>query len=159
MAKIEIDELKPEDLRWSCKQFDFSLKKAEDAEPTQGTVGQDRAVAALKTGLEVPSRGYNVFVCGLSGTGRRSSVKEIVKRIKAVSPPPPDRCYVYNFSSPDKPVLIEIKKGQARELQNDMDELIERLKKQVPRLLEDESFGEASQKLEDEVDQGACTDR
>ncbi len=151
MAKIEIDELKPEDLRWSCKQFDFSLKKAEDAEPTQGTVGQDRAVAALKTGLEVPSRGYNVFVCGLSGTGRRSSVKEIVKRIKAVSPLPPDRCYVYNFSSPDKPVLIELKKGQARELQNDMDELIERLKKQVPRLLEDKSFGEASQKLEDEV--------
>ncbi|RLC46971.1 MAG: ATP-dependent protease [Candidatus Coatesbacteria bacterium] len=151
MAKIEIHELKPEDLRWSCKQFDFSLGKAEDAEPTQGTVGQDRAIAALKTGLEVPSRGYNVFVCGLSGTGRRSSVKEIVKRIKAVSPPPPDRCYVYNFSSPDKPVLIELKKGQARELKNDMDDLIERLKKQVPRLLEDKSFGEASQKLEDDV--------
>ena len=151
MAKIEIDELRPEDLRWSCKQYDFSLKKAEDAEPTQGTVGQDRAVAALRTGLEVPSRGYNVFVCGLSGTGRRFSVKEVVKGINAVSPPPPDRCYVYNFSSPDKPVLIELKKGQAKGLQSDMDELIERLKKQVPRLLEDESFGEASQKLEDEV--------
>ncbi len=148
MTKIRIEELKPEDLRWSYRRYDFPLGKAANAEPIRGTVGQDRAIAALKTGLQVPWRGYNVFVCGLSGTGRRSSVSEIVKHIGTVSPPPADRCYVYNFGEPDKPILIELQKGEARELKNDMDELIDGLTKQVPRLLQDESFSEASKQLE-----------
>jgi len=148
MTKIRIEELKPEDLRWSYKRYDFSLSKAADAVPIRGTVGQDRAITALKTGLQVPWRGYNVFVCGLSGTGRRSSVKEIVKHIGTVSPPPADRCYVYNFTEPDKPILIELKKGEAKALESDMDELIDRLTKQVPQLLEDKSFSEASKRLE-----------
>ncbi|MBN2208901.1 MAG: AAA family ATPase [Candidatus Coatesbacteria bacterium] len=148
MAEVKTEELKPEDLRWSFKRYDFPFGKAEDAEPVQGTVGQERAISALKTGLRLPGRGYNVFVCGLSGTGRRSSVKEIVKHIEAVSPPPPDRCYVHDFSAPDRPLLLTLQKGQAQCLQNDMNELIERLRKQVQQLLEDKSFTEAGKQIE-----------
>lgn len=151
MSRIRIAELKPEDLRWSYRTCDFPLQKVEEAEPVEGTVGQDRAMGALRTGLSVPGLGYNVFVCGLGGTGRTSSVREIVETIHPVSPAPADRCYVHNFSSPDKPMLICLKKGEAISLKHDMNQLIERLKRRVPQLLEADSFEQESTQLEAEM--------
>ena len=149
--EMSVEELQWHELRWSYKDYDYPFEAAEKAEPVEGTVGQERAISALSVGLSMAGRGYNVFVCGLSGTGRTSSVKEIVKHITPVHEPPKDRCYVHNFDAPDKPILLTFERGKARQFRRDMDQLIAFLQKQVPRLFEDESFTEARQRIEAEL--------
>ena len=62
--------LAPAQLRWRCDPARIPFDTTEQAEPTAGPVGQDRALRALKMGVELAAPGYNAFVCGLSGTSR-----------------------------------------------------------------------------------------
>lgn len=39
-------------------------------------IGQPRAVKALEMGTEIKGKGYNIFVTGISGTGRISAIKK-----------------------------------------------------------------------------------
>lgn len=42
-----------------------------------GILGQPRALSALKMGMSVKNKGYNIFICGEDGTGRHSAVRQI----------------------------------------------------------------------------------
>ena len=63
-------ELTPEQLRWRCNPERIPYDTTAQAEPIEGPVGQDRALRALRMGVELAAPGYNAFVCGLSGTSR-----------------------------------------------------------------------------------------
>jgi len=78
-------------------------------------VGQDSAVAALRFGLEIDAPGQNIFVRGLSGTGRLTLVYRLLKEIQPSCPPVNDCCFVHNFAQPDRPRFISLppRKGQA----------------------------------------------
>jgi hypothetical protein len=43
--------------------------------PTEEIIGQDRAQKALRFGLEIREKGFNIYVAGMPGTGRRTAVK------------------------------------------------------------------------------------
>src|SRR5262245_54580827 len=96
-------ELSPSDLRWTCRPSQYDFKTKETDASLIGIVGQERAIRSLKLGIELYAPGYNVFVCGITGTGRLSTVQKILDTIKGFCPLPPDRCYVYNAASPDEP--------------------------------------------------------
>src|SRR5688572_25805422 len=58
--------VKPADLRWNCPPI-----KASGTPPTAAfLLGQERPMAALRTGLSIHAQGYNLFVSGLMGSGR-----------------------------------------------------------------------------------------
>jgi hypothetical protein len=59
--KVSVDRL-----RWRCDPSLFPFKTTDEIEPLEGILGQDRALTALKTGLEIESPGYNIFVAGLT---------------------------------------------------------------------------------------------
>jgi ATP-dependent Lon protease len=67
---------------------------------------------ALSFGLEMRGPGQNVFVRGLSGSGRLSLVRQLIEEIHPTCPAVPDRCYVHDFAQPDRPRLIELPPGQ-----------------------------------------------
>src|ERR1041384_4986951 len=56
-------------LRWHCKPSSIRVKTTDDARPTKEIIGQERALRALRLGLEMKYPGYNVFVRGFSGPG------------------------------------------------------------------------------------------
>ena len=62
--------LPPAQLRWRCDPADIPFATTAEAEHSDGEMGQDRAMRALRMGVELTAAGYNVFVCGLSGTSR-----------------------------------------------------------------------------------------
>ena len=73
--------------------------------PLEDFIGQDRAIRAIEFGLGVNKPGFNIFVTGLTGTGKTSIIKAFLKKITsqtavrlADAPVPEDWCYVYNFS-------------------------------------------------------------
>jgi Cdc6-like AAA superfamily ATPase len=98
-------ELKPEDLRWRCDPDLFEFDSTESVKPMEGILGQERALKALKIGVDLRSPGYNIYIAGLSGTGKATTVKKILETISSQCPPLSDYAYVNNFKDPDRPVF------------------------------------------------------
>ena len=98
-------------------------------------IGQDRALRALHTGLNIKNLGYNIFITGMVGTGRTTSIKQLLEGLKRDDPAPEDLLYVNNFRNPDKPRLLHLPTGQGRVFVDVMDDLISRLQGHIPALL------------------------
>lgn len=151
-AKLEPSkyELMPSQLRWSCPEEIFNFKSTSELEPLDQIVGQERAIEAIKLGAELKAKGYNIFVTGLSGTGRTSTVKQIVEDNAKSCPITYDYCYVNNFDSPDNPILLRLQKGKAKFLSNLMKETISFIRSRLPKLFEEESYHLSRKRIIDE---------
>ncbi|HET8966453.1 MAG TPA: hypothetical protein VFN20_09575, partial [Candidatus Acidoferrum sp.] len=86
-----------EKLRWRCEAARLPFETTAQAELREGLVGQDRALRALKMGVELTAPGYNVFVCGLAGTSRGGTISKMIGELRPRTKQSPDRCYVNNF--------------------------------------------------------------
>jgi lon-related putative ATP-dependent protease len=152
-TKIKHKELAPEDLRWRCDPEIFKFSSTLDIEPIEGILGQERALKALRLGVELKSPGYNIYIAGLSGTGKTTSVKQILERIGTDCPDLNDYVYVNNFKDTDRPILLKLKKGQARKFKRDLNHSIEILKIRIPKALESESYIERKKKIVSQYNQ------
>jgi len=133
-------ELSAEKLRWRCEPERLPFETTAQAEPREGFVGQDRALRALKMGIELSAPGYNVFVCGLAGTSRGGTIAHMVEELKPATKESPDRCYVNNFKTPDRPRLLSLARGQANNFRKDMQAGIDFLRRRIPQVFEGEPF-------------------
>ncbi len=122
-ARVLHEELPIEVLRWRCDPDDLSFESTADVEPVTGVVGQDDAVEAVRYGLESSSPGQNIFVRGLSGTGRLTLVRRMLEEIRPTCPLTKDRVYVHNFSEPERPRLITLTAGKGRVFRRKVDKL------------------------------------
>ncbi len=120
-----LDPIPTAKLRWRCDESAFTFETTADVEPISGVIGQDTAVDALTFGLEVDAPGQNIFVRGLTGTGRSTLLRRLLETMKPECPSAPDRCYVHNFHKPDRPNLITVPRGEGEPLRTGMDEFIE----------------------------------
>ncbi len=139
-------ELSPRDLRWTCPPSSRALSTPR-ARSVIGTIGQERAIRALRLGIQLYAPGYNVFVCGITGTGRASTVKKILDRIKNNCPLPPDRCYVHNFSRPDEPRLLTLPRGLGPKLLTEMRRFVRDIRRAVPAILESDAHGRKRERI------------
>jgi ATP-dependent Lon protease len=140
--------LDPEALRWRCDPTRFGFETTEDVPPAAGIVGQDVAVEALRFGLETSAPGQNVFVRGLTGTGRASLVRRLLENIRADCPLPHDRVYVYNFGQPDRPRLLTLPRGSAARFRHRVDEFIAFLKDELSGALSSDTVKARSAEIE-----------
>ena len=140
-------ELKPEDLRWTCNPDIFEFDSTVDLKPIEGIIGQERALKALKLGVDLRSPGYNIFIAGLSGTGKATTVKKMLETISSHCPPLFDYAYVNNFKDPDRPVLLTFQIGKAKYFTQDLSSTIEVLKKRIPQSLETEAYINRKKKI------------
>jgi len=60
--------LQVQKLRWQCEPKSLGIKSTNDIQPTREIIGQERALRALRVGLEMEHFGYNIFVTGFTGT-------------------------------------------------------------------------------------------
>jgi ATP-dependent Lon protease len=132
--------LAPEKLRWRCDPARIPFETTADAEAMEGVIGQDRAIRALKIGLELGAHGYNVFVCGLAGTSRGGTIAKMIEELEPVIQPAPDRCYVNNFKNSDRPRLLTLPRSQANVFKKDMESGIQFLRRRIPQVFEGEPF-------------------
>lgn len=145
---MPIKPVKPADLRWRCKPSRFRFKTSGELKPTERIVGQDRAVGAVRLGLEIPSSGYNMFITGVPGSGRETTVKRILDRIDITTDSLQDICYVYNFEDSAKPRVLLLPAGCGRKLRETIDSCVELLKRNIPAVLQSErTAGERSRLL------------
>jgi predicted ATP-dependent protease len=133
-------ELKPKDLTWRCPKSWVPNRGTAAIKPATTIVAQDRAVEAIAFGLGIRSLGFNVFVTGMSGTGRLTTIKSFVERLAGGKERPDDICFVFNFRSPEEPCGISLKAGSGGKLRKGMDDLIDELSDSLPAILSDREF-------------------
>ena len=146
----KIYEVPPEKLRWSCPVDKFNFKSTREVEPLKTIVGQPRAIEAIKMGAALHAKGYNIFVTGLSGTGRLTTVKNILEEVTNSCPITFDYCYVNNFAKPDEPRLIKLPKGKGKELAEAMDDAIDFIRRRLPKLFEENNYQKSRMKIIEE---------
>jgi predicted ATP-dependent protease len=145
---VDIDSFRVpvEKLRWRCAPESFDFECTDELTPLQEFVGQDRAIQALEFGLMVDKPGYNIFVTGLTGTGRASAIKAHLETIIAEKAKgkqdfePDDWCYVLNFTDPDRPHVIQLPKGKGKALRAQMEELLTRLREEITKAFAGEEY-------------------
>ncbi len=135
-----LNPLPVEALRWRCDPGTLSFDSSADIEPVAGVIGQDVAVEAMQFGLETSAPGQNIFVRGLSGTGRLTLVHRLLEDIRPACPVIKDCCYVHNFSQPEQPRLITLPAGRGREFQRRVGKLADFIRNNLSTALSSEGI-------------------
>jgi Cdc6-like AAA superfamily ATPase len=95
-------EVSADKLAWCCDLSFLPFTCTADMTPLEDFIGQERAMRAIQFGLGVNKPGFNIFVAGLTGTGKTSIIKAFLRKItgERVSADadlvPEDWCYAYN---------------------------------------------------------------
>lgn len=134
------ETLSPDKLRWQCNPAQIPFQTTAEIEPVTAAFGQERAVRALKMGVELTASGYNVFVCGLSGMSRGGLIVRMIEEMHPQCEPAPDRCYVNNFKNSDRPRLLTLPRGQANAFKKEVESGIDFLRRRIPQVFEGEPF-------------------
>ena len=130
----------PDRLRWRLDPSTLAFETTAQLEPLDATVGQDRGLEALRFGMGMTRKGYNIFVTGEPGLGRLSAVRRLLVELSKSDRIPDDLCYVNNFKRPDDPVLLKFRAGLGSVFKKDVHDFLEVLKKEVPQLFESEEY-------------------
>jgi predicted ATP-dependent protease len=139
-SEKKVSELAAPKLRWRCELSRIPFETTAQAPRREGFVGQERALRALKMGVELSAPGYNVFVCGLAGTSRGGTIAHMIEKLHPETKPSLDRCYVNSFKIPDRPRLLSLPRGSANVFKKDMQAGIDFLRRRIPQVFEGEPF-------------------
>src|SRR2546428_833696 len=137
---MTVNELSPGKLRLECPPDQVGCETSAELGPVDGIIGQDRALKALKFGVEMKGKGFNVYVAGPPITGKRPAARSFLENIAKTRPVPPDWVYVNNFQNPYEPKTLRLPPGRAKVFQKDMKNLVDREKRAVPAALQNEEF-------------------
>ncbi len=124
------------ELRWICDPAQFGFQTTEELASLDGLLGQARAESAIEFGLGMRRDGYNLYVLGPPGSGKRTVIGRYLENRAGGEPRPSDWCYVNNFQDEYRPKVLEVPAGQGRQLEQDMAQLVDDLLSAIPAALE-----------------------
>ncbi|MFH2035310.1 MAG: AAA family ATPase [Candidatus Zixiibacteriota bacterium] len=133
-------ELKYKDLKAEINLNKIKIKSTDDVKPCHTIISQERAIKAIKLGLKVKSKGYNIFVTGMTGTGRMTAIQILLEELASTEPNLNDICYVNNFKDPDQPIALIFNAGQGRSFKKDVELTIDALRKTIPKIYAGEDY-------------------
>ena len=133
-------EIPPERLRRRLDPASLPFASTAEVAPLEGTIGQPRALEALEFGLAMPTAGFNIFVTGIPGSGRLSTVEDHLKRVAQQRPAPRDWVYVQNFGHPDQPAALSLPAGQGRRFRDDLDGLVVEARRRLNLAMDSEEY-------------------
>ncbi len=149
----DLTPLAADQLYHRCDLSGFGFNTSTDLTPDYSALGQDRAVDAMQFAVGMHHTGYNLFVSGSTGVGRRELVSRLINAEAASGEAPEDWCYVHNFERPQEPRMLRLPQHSGQELQRDMEQLIERLLLLIPATFKGDEYRNRVQELSDEFEQ------
>lgn len=147
---MPLEPLPADRLYVPCRDEDLPFDTTADLPDQEDTVGQDRAVEAVRFGIGIRADGFNIFAAGPEGTGKASLVRQFIGRAAETQARPDDWCYVHNFDDPQRPRALRLPAGRGRGFQRDMDTLVEEAQAAIPAAFEGEDYRARRQSIEDE---------
>ncbi len=137
---VRMNRLEEEQIFKKCDPNIFELETTEEVTPLVGIVGQERAVRAIDFGLQINRYGYNIFMTGLTGTGKISYARSKIQEKANDQPVPDDWLYVYNFKHPGEPIAFNLPAGTGSVFARDINNLLNELKEEIPKAFNTEEY-------------------
>lgn len=150
---MPLDPLTPKALYRHCDLSDLPFETTADLPDIKEVPGQDRALDAVRFGIGIRQKGYNLYALGAPGTGKHTTVRQFLDQAAASEPVPPDLCYVHNFEVPHRPVALILPAGTGTKLRDDMAQLVEDLRIAIPAAFESEDYRNRRQAIDEEFKQ------
>jgi lon-related putative ATP-dependent protease len=147
-----IRELAAADLRRTVQPEALECATTGELPPDAGIIGQTRAVRALRFGLEIADSGFNVFVAGPPGIGKMTAARKFIEETARTHPPGWDWCYVHNFEDPYRPKIFRLPAGRGHQLRHDLEELIDHLRRELPKVFESENYSAKRDEIVQDLD-------
>ena len=129
-----------EDLRPLCEPSGIKFESSDQLPPGTRHLGQQRAIDAIRLGIQIESDGHNVFVLGPPGSHRHGLAEELAKEHAATRKAQDDWCYITNFTNPEKPHTLSFPTGRGEIFRQDMSDLIDELRLSIPATFEGEDY-------------------
>lgn len=142
--------LQPQQLHHPCDPEQFEFQTTADMEDMTEIIGQMRAMDALHFGAGIRHEGYNLFVLGPSGIGKRSMVRQFLEKKAVDEHEPDDWCYLNNFAQPHKPQALRLPSGRGSKLRQRMEQLVDYLRSAIPALFESDEYRAKAGAIQDE---------
>jgi lon-related putative ATP-dependent protease len=146
----DINALPPEALFQKTDLTALDFKTTAELPSLKDSVGQQRAVEAIRFGIGIGHHGYNLFVIGSTGLGKHALVKRELEVRAAEGAVPDDLCYVNNFDAPHKPIALCLPPGKGCGLRDDMAQLVEDLLGAIPAAFQGDEYRSRAQEINDE---------
>jgi len=149
-----MERLTVKQLRCDCARDQFEFETTEEVEPfVEGVIGQKRAVEAMDFGFNIDREGYNIFMAGPTGTGKKTYARKKADDMAEELSTPADMIYIFNFDDPESPQALTVPAGRGRPLRDDMESVVDELKEELPKLFEGEEFEEKRNNIMSEYQQ------
>ncbi len=124
-----------------------TVRRLREAPPGAPIIGQDRALDALELGLGISAPGFNVYIMGASGTGRRTVLNALLKNYKANQDTLQDIAYVCNFARPLEPKALYFPPGRGSYFRKTLQGAVESIRRQTLQMVKSEVFAAASKRV------------
>ncbi len=135
-----IKEIEYTEARKTCPENFIECQATSDLEPLSEIIGQTRAVQALQFGLNIQEEGFNIYVAGMPGTGKKTAILTFLEQKAKTMPVPPDWCYVYNFEDSQKPNALKLPAGKGSEFVKDMERFVDEVRKALMTAFESDDY-------------------
>jgi lon-related putative ATP-dependent protease len=146
-------ELTANQVRQRCDPALFHCNSTDELKPIDGIIGQDRALSALKFGLNIIKPGFNIFVSGLAGTGRTTAIKSFLEALAAKKETPSDWCYVHNFRDSYCPKALEVPAGKGEALRKDMERTIDNARRSLAQAFTSKEYAERREEITEDFNE------
>ena len=146
-------EIPAEKLHWRCDPKLFHFECTKDLSPLREFIGQERAQRAMEFGLDMPNDGYNIYMAGLTGTGKTSMVKTQIEKLireqesRGQKFTIDDWCYLYNFKEPDRPQIVSLPQGKGKSFQNQIEKLLDKARQELSKAFSSDEYKEQAKKM------------
>lgn len=147
------NELSYKSLKNICNPNNFKFETTDELDSKDLIYGQDRGIKALEFGLDVESKGYNLYLEGPSGVGKTMYTKNYVTKVASKKKTPDDWCYIYNFEEPNEPVAVSLQAGKGKEFRDDMDAFITDIKRDIKLTFGNEDFDKQKSLMQNSFEQ------
>ena len=137
-----IRKLSGSEIHNACNPKSLNCKNSAEVKAQRTIFGQERAVHAMRFGLDIQDRGFNIFAAGVSGTGRTTAVERFLESVASEKPTPSDWCYVHNFEDSYRPQAIRLPVGSAHDFQKDLDTFYKAIVEEIRAVFEGENYAE-----------------
>ena len=137
---MAVETLKAEVLSRATDAQALGFRSTAELPDVDSAMGQDRAIAAIEFGVGIEREGYNLYVAGPTGIGKRTLVDHLLARHAGERGEASDWCYVNNFEDPSRPRALALPPGKGVQLKRDMEKLIERMLVTVPNVFRGDEY-------------------
>jgi predicted ATP-dependent protease len=155
--KIKRYEVPVDKLRWECDPGMFDFECTKELAPLREFIGQERATRAVEFGINMANAGYNIYVAGLTGTGKTSMVKAYIEKVikeretRGETFGLNDWCYLYNFKEPDNPQIVDLPQGKGKTFREEITDLLSKIRQGLGQAFSGEKYKNQKQKMVEEA--------